>query len=280
MTSAKFHWGKHLVRNHTRGLDRSLTLEVANSLMEEIVRNAGVSAHEQYHWYRENQRRLIKRFHMFDPNAKEHIAAHGLVLDQLSYNWRNAELNMEVVDSYMDEIRIEALDHGNRSISEAISWLQANGKARLELSSVPDRAYWPEYFRAWGAVQKGLSLQLMKARTNQKARQTPGFEEIWEAIRSIPAGTRIGNWTQHKGRTGEPFIVSSASGDAVAFDVPSAKHEQIARKYEFELVWALWDDYRTGKVARSEIVRLTFHSKYIISVLKHLEEEGVLGIRA
>lgn len=275
MNRHKMVWEEHLVTKHSRGLDGQLILDLANQLMTDIRSAAGDQAHEQYHWYRSNQKSLIQRFHIFSPNAKEHIAAHGLVLDQLSKNWRSEPLDPELVNAYMDEIRAEAMIGGNNTASGAMQWLDAHAEARLELTNVPDRAHWPEYFRAWGSVHKQLGFELRKSRKIKSVGRYRRFQDVWEAARAISPGTRITNWTRRRGPTGEPFTVLSSSAKAIVFDVPRAKSKEIkAPRHEFEFIWGLWDAYRADEVSRSKIVGQTFHSKYIISTLKYLEDEG------
>jgi hypothetical protein len=48
--------------------------------------------------------------------------------------------------------------------------------------------------------------------------------------------------------------------------------QRISRK-EFEAVWQLWPEYKTGKVLRKDLTPVTRNSKYTISIFHWLETE-------
>lgn len=99
------------------------------------------------------------------------------------------------------------------------------------------------------------------------------FAEIWNAIQNrLASGDQVRNWTAAKGYLGDSFSVSSVSSEAVAVSSPKAASEQIVPKKEFEKIHAVWAGYCAGSVQRHILRDMTRYSKYIISILRHVDE--------
>ncbi len=97
------------------------------------------------------------------------------------------------------------------------------------------------------------------------------FINIWNALQTqLTPGTFIRNWTVQNGFLGDEFTIVSVSQNYIEVDAPGTQNIQKIPKRDFQIVYNLWDDYRSGKVRRYEIRDQTRFSKYIISILHWL----------
>jgi len=95
------------------------------------------------------------------------------------------------------------------------------------------------------------------------------FEQFWDLLcREMASPQVIRNWTEPKGYFGENFVAQQH--DIHIICVLPSKHEIQVPKEDFEAVYQLWSEYVRGRVPRKDVVAITFHSKYIISILHQL----------
>ncbi len=98
------------------------------------------------------------------------------------------------------------------------------------------------------------------------------FVEKWKQLQSsLQPGASVSNWTADKGYLGDAFTITAISIDHVAVDSPGAQNTQLIPKKDFKVVHDLWSAYCQGSVQRHKIRDQTRFSKYIISILHHLE---------
>ncbi len=99
------------------------------------------------------------------------------------------------------------------------------------------------------------------------------FPEIWQLIsRRLKPGDSIPNWTVLKGNLGDSMIVVQVDEGEIIVQTPNAKHLQHVSRGEFEKIWGVWPAYKAGQIQRQEIREMTYHSKYILSILHWLEK--------
>jgi hypothetical protein len=99
------------------------------------------------------------------------------------------------------------------------------------------------------------------------------FSEIWKVIlRRLKPGESIPNWTVLKGYMGDSMKVVQVGEGEIIIQTPNAKRLQHVSRGEFAEVWEVWPAYKTGQKQRQEIREMTFHSKYILSILHWVED--------
>lgn len=102
-----------------------------------------------------------------------------------------------------------------------------------------------------------------------------GFEHVWQVLtRGLKPGTIIPNWAL-RGHIGEPFTIRAISPSHVEIDAPGAKHLQRVSRQDFERIFAVWPKYKAGMISRAALRDLFRFSKYVISILKWMEQQGV-----
>lgn len=105
-------------------------------------------------------------------------------------------------------------------------------------------------------------------RRNMVANSQWDFEELWRQIqRDISVGDTIENWTQHRGYSGDEFIIRVMDTRFIEVESPDAENSQRVPREDFSAVYELWGDYLARRVPRYQIRDLTRFSKYIISIL-------------
>lgn len=98
------------------------------------------------------------------------------------------------------------------------------------------------------------------------------FEELWQRLqRELRSGTVVSNWTAYQGDLGDSFTVVAVRDDRVAVESPGAKNIQMVPRRHFEAVYEVWRGYLAGRIPRYALRDLTRFSKYIISIIHHLE---------
>jgi hypothetical protein len=86
------------------------------------------------------------------------------------------------------------------------------------------------------------------------------FEKLWQRLQhELTSGTVVSNWTAAKGYLGDSFTIVAVRDDRVAVDSPGAKNVQMVPRRDFD------------RIPRYALRDLTRFSKYIISILHHLE---------
>lgn len=104
------------------------------------------------------------------------------------------------------------------------------------------------------------------------------FESFWLKLQhELSEGTVIRNWTAYGGYLGDFFTVVAVHQNCIAIDTPGARNIQVIPQADFEIVYRLWRDYVGCKVPRSAVRDRTRFSKYIISIIQHLEQDGLEG---
>ncbi len=99
--------------------------------------------------------------------------------------------------------------------------------------------------------------------------------EIWPVVwRNATPGQVIRNWTVLKGYLGDTFKIVNLGDHSLEIDTPNARTIIHVRDEDFEGIWELWADYKSGRVQRQEFTPITRVSKYVISILHWLETEN------
>lgn len=100
------------------------------------------------------------------------------------------------------------------------------------------------------------------------------FDETWSVLQaSLVEGKIIPNWSVAKGLLGDSFTVFDVGVDYIKVKTPGAINIQNIPKRDFETIYYRWSDYCARAVPRMVLRDLTRFSKYIISILRLLEQE-------
>jgi len=101
------------------------------------------------------------------------------------------------------------------------------------------------------------------------------FDSVWTRLQSnLKPGKAIKNWTALRGYLGDTMKIVGVRSGYIAVNAPNASSTQVISKANFEKVWEVWSDYKSGKLPRHELRDITWFSKYIISILHWWEQEG------
>jgi hypothetical protein len=84
-------------------------------------------------------------------------------------------------------------------------------------------------------------------------------------------GDVIKNWTRKNDFFGEDFFIVEVKENAIVVKPPSAEVLQVVPRKDFEAVISIWQDYMDGNFRRMDITPITRFSKYIISIIHHIE---------
>ncbi|MEW5829702.1 MAG: hypothetical protein AB1846_12485 [Chloroflexota bacterium] len=100
------------------------------------------------------------------------------------------------------------------------------------------------------------------------------FEKFWTQLRRhLYPRLVLPNWTADKGYIGGQISIVSVSDMVVDVESPTAKNIQRVEKSDFEEVWNVWQNYKAGKIRRSDMSPLTRNSKYVITIFHWYESE-------
>lgn len=98
------------------------------------------------------------------------------------------------------------------------------------------------------------------------------FDAVWDSLQiSLAPGVEIENWNAYNGYLGDKSTINSVERDSISIDPPRVWKTQVIHKENFEQVWAVWPDYKTLRMKRSEIQGLNNYYKYIISIFHWYE---------
>ena len=101
------------------------------------------------------------------------------------------------------------------------------------------------------------------------------FEQVWERIcHELAPPKLVRNWTAANGHIGRDFIARQG-GSSIVCVLASGIERRVPRK-DFQAVDDLWPTYVIGQTPRREIVSKTYHSKYIISILREFLDNDIL----
>ena len=93
------------------------------------------------------------------------------------------------------------------------------------------------------------------------------FVQCWSAVRLVPPGTPIAPWSV-AGRAKTTFHVLQIGPASIAISPADGDPREIP-KADFQKVYDVWSDYKTGKVKRYQL-GFTQNSVYIIGILHHI----------
>jgi hypothetical protein len=88
---------------------------------------------------------------------------------------------------------------------------------------------------------------------------------------TLHVNEEIKNWTKLKGEFGENFVISDINPNYIVVMAPSAQMPQIIPRKDFDAILPYWEDYCQGIFKRSDFLKITRYSKYIISILHHCD---------
>lgn len=93
----------------------------------------------------------------------------------------------------------------------------------------------------------------------------------WETVRrSLKPGQKISNWTLKKGLTGDDFHIIDIERARLLIEREGHRDAIPVYQKDFDEVGRLWTGYLKGEVPRKDFIPLTFKSKYVISILHHI----------
>jgi hypothetical protein len=75
-----------------------------------------------------------------------------------------------------------------------------------------------------------------------------------------------------KGYLGDTMKVAQIDEDEIVVQSPKAKNLLHVFRDEFEKIWEIWPTYKARRMQRRDVCDMTFHSKYILSILHWMEE--------
>ena len=98
------------------------------------------------------------------------------------------------------------------------------------------------------------------------------FETVWQELQNrLRPGLIIPNWTYLKGYLGDTMRIEEVEDVEIVVQAPKAKTLQHVSKANFEIIWKIWPEYKTGLLPRQEMIEITRYSKYIISIFHWLD---------
>jgi len=98
------------------------------------------------------------------------------------------------------------------------------------------------------------------------------FINTWNYIQNnLKPGMLIDNWTKDRKYLGDQFTILKATPTEVQVDAPNAQYTQHAPRNDFERVYDIWGQYIACTYPRHKIRDFTRFSKFVISILKWVE---------
>lgn len=99
------------------------------------------------------------------------------------------------------------------------------------------------------------------------------LEQIWNELKGrIAKKTEILTWSADQGYLGDRFIVVAVKDGHVHVAEPGAQRADKIPDGDFIAVLGIWGDYADGKIKPPAIEKLTRFGKYVISILRALEQ--------
>jgi hypothetical protein len=99
------------------------------------------------------------------------------------------------------------------------------------------------------------------------------LEEIWNELKQrISTKGEVPVWSAEKGYLGERFTIAAVRDGHVQVAELGASQAKRIPDQDFIAVLAVWGDYADGDVDESEIDKKTKFAKYVISILRSLEQ--------
>lgn len=97
---------------------------------------------------------------------------------------------------------------------------------------------------------------------------------IWERLRAeIHRGQQVNAWSAANGETGRRFQVDDFEADCLWISGAGISGRRRIRRSDLERVYAVWDDYLSGRRKRADLKPLTFNSTYVLSLLRLILED-------
>ncbi|MDH3472475.1 MAG: hypothetical protein OEM59_02185 [Rhodospirillales bacterium] len=101
------------------------------------------------------------------------------------------------------------------------------------------------------------------------------FQSFWGHLQTnLIEGSQVHNWTAHGGYLGDSFKVVAKRPTYVEVSSPAAAMIQHISRGEFQKLREHWDAYIAREMPRYRLRDLTRFSKYIISIMHHLEKRN------
>lgn len=106
-------------------------------------------------------------------------------------------------------------------------------------------------------------------------------KEIWQVVsENLQAGMTVRNWTVNRGYFGDDIIIQAVGENFVEVAAPDSKTGEVATvcvpQQDFEYVYTNWDAYLAGDMTRHELRDNCWNTRYVIDVLRHLAELGLI----
>ena len=106
-------------------------------------------------------------------------------------------------------------------------------------------------------------------------------KEIWQVVsENLQAGMTVRNWTVNRGYLGDDIIIQDIGENFVEVAAPDSKTGEVTSvrvpQQDFEYVYTNWDAYLAGDMTRHELRANCRNTRYVIDVLRHLSEQGLI----
>ncbi len=98
------------------------------------------------------------------------------------------------------------------------------------------------------------------------------LDQIWKELKGRIGKTEILTWTPDQGYLGERFIVVAVKDGHVHVAEAGAQKADKIPDADFVAVLGIWGDYADGKIKSAAVDKLTKFPKYVISILRSLEQ--------
>jgi hypothetical protein len=97
--------------------------------------------------------------------------------------------------------------------------------------------------------------------------------DCWNEIRSrLTPNARVCHWSV-TGRAKGEFEIQEVTPDEIVLRTHSGTIRKVPRK-SFEVIFPLWQEYKSGRAQRIELTEESYNSTYVVSVLHWLEEQA------
>lgn len=98
------------------------------------------------------------------------------------------------------------------------------------------------------------------------------FDDFWKICQTnLTAGLTIPNWSVSGEIKVKEFRVNEVYDSEISFISPTAKNIQIAAKRDFENIFAVWEEYKSGNLPRYRIRDISNKSTYVIAAIRFIE---------
>lgn len=101
------------------------------------------------------------------------------------------------------------------------------------------------------------------------------FETMWTDLRRILViGEELRGWGAQRGFTSMRFQINDTGPRHIEVNSSSMSAPRRISKGEFVKVYAIWSDYRAGRIGRRSVAAISQNSSYIFAILKRYDDSA------